>query len=182
MRKCLFKPGWRCFFLVLAVLGTAVVSSEEAHARDTLWGMVLSSNQRYEDVADFNGEAVLDRETGLIWEQCPGQTTRLWDQAVFGCYSKTVGGRKGWRLPTVEELLSFGTPGNEPFLPNASPFCSTTGVIAYWAMTTDPVNPDYAFVVQNTGAPGNIGTGFKGTGVAHSAWCVRGGPGHDSGR
>jgi len=80
----------------------------------------------------MGGEAVLDKETGLVWE-------RSWDQASylelgkmpvlraypktpfwalglpvaggFGmasyCYQKQVGGRKGWRLPTIEVLLSL---------------------------------------------------------------------------
>jgi hypothetical protein len=182
MGKSLFPWGRWSGCLAFAVFATAVAFFGEAHAKDVLWGVVYSPNQRFEDVSDFGGEAVLDRETGLLWEQCPGQNLWNWQQAVFTCYEKTVGGRKGWRLPTVEELLSLGTPGNEAFLPNSEPFCGTTAIIGYWAMTTDPVDPAYAFVVQNTGVPGKTGTGSKGTTVSHAAWCVRGGPGHDSGR
>ena len=41
----------------------------------------------------FTG-AVLDKNTGLVWEQAPDATTRLWATARSYCVSKTVGDRK----------------------------------------------------------------------------------------
>src|SRR5262249_61948747 len=70
----------------------------------------------------FNNEAVLDKETGLVWEQSPDSTSFAWAAAIAHCYQQDVGGRKGWRLPTVEELArlleptgSAGRPGRPVF-------------------------------------------------------------------
>ena len=56
------------------------------------------------------GTAVLDKETGLVWEKSPDTNTRDGDAAWAYCVEKTVGSRKGWRLPTVEELASLVNP------------------------------------------------------------------------
>src|SRR3989304_296162 len=57
---------------------------------------------------EFNDEAVLDKETGLVWEQSPDPardpTEETWLDAQVSCNTSTVGGRKGWRLATIEEV------------------------------------------------------------------------------
>lgn len=56
----------------------------------------------------LDSDAVMDNETSLIWERSPDHSqTRNWQDAIQYCYSKTIGDRNGWRLPTVEELLSL---------------------------------------------------------------------------
>ncbi|MGH7623318.1 MAG: DUF1566 domain-containing protein, partial [Gemmatimonadaceae bacterium] len=63
--------------------------------------------------------AVLDRETGLVWQRDPGPTAVGWYSAVIGCLAATTGNRMGWRLPSLEELRSLmdGTalPVGNPF-------------------------------------------------------------------
>ena len=57
--------------------------------------------------------AVLDRETGLVWElNTDVNVTHTWDGAVMHCYGATIGGRKGWRLPTISELMTLVEPLN----------------------------------------------------------------------
>ena len=54
-------------------------------------------------------DLVLDKETGLIWARdanLPGEK-KHWLDALNYCRALTLGNRKGWRLPTVEELASL---------------------------------------------------------------------------
>ena len=84
-------------------------------------------------VTAFPG-AVLDKNTGLVWEQAPDATPRTWASATIFCVAKTVGGTVGWRLPSVVELKSVQDPSlPAPFVP-ASVF---TNVLAatYWSAT-----------------------------------------------
>ena len=66
--------------------------------------------------------AVLDRETGLVWERSPDPTHRNRRLAASACHDKIIGGRKGWRLPTISELASLVDPHQDsPALPEGAP-------------------------------------------------------------
>ena len=54
----------------------------------------------------FNSDAVLDKETGLVWEKSPATTAGTSSSARSTCANKAVGGRKGWRLPSMPELAT----------------------------------------------------------------------------
>jgi len=58
-------------------------------------------------LSNMGNAAVLDRETGLVWEKSPNP---LFDQggAQVQCNLKSVGGRSGWHLPTLQQLQSLG--------------------------------------------------------------------------
>src|SRR5207302_3854041 len=74
----------------------------------------------------ITGVAVLDRETGLVWETSPSGSAFNWRNAEAHCSQLTVGNRWGWRLPTVQQLASLmdGDPANtsHPRLPTGPPF------------------------------------------------------------
>jgi hypothetical protein len=114
--------------------------------------------------------AVLDKNTGLVWEQAPDANPRTWAAATSFCVNRNVGDTRGWRLPSVAELASVIDPTlPAPFVP-ASVF---TGVqsAGYWSATTLADNPALAwFVLFGTGG-GNTGT----KAVSFQVWCVRGG-------
>ena len=79
--------------------------------------------------------AVLDRETGLVWQRVPPTTTALWFDAVDGCEYANTAVRDGWRLPTTAEILSLRdeSVGADPQLPAGSPFVVTSDSL--WTST-----------------------------------------------
>src|SRR5664279_1926786 len=52
-------------------------------------------------------EAYLDKETGLVWPKTPYTTPLDWYSATSYCLNLVLGGRSGWRLPTLPELSSL---------------------------------------------------------------------------
>jgi hypothetical protein len=137
------------------------------------WDKAVSVTQRFVVLATFNTGAVRDNETGLVWEKSPQTTTPTWDSARLTCTDKNVGGRKGWRLPSVHELTSLVDPSVAapgPTLPPGHPFLNVQSS-NYWSATTDADNASSAWLVNfNSGLVGKL---LK-TG-SNSLWCVRGG-------
>jgi hypothetical protein len=140
------------------------------------WHQILPAAERF--VLVMGGEAVLDKETGLVWEQSPDTEERNWWVSFQHCFYKEVGNRMGWRAPTIEELASLlDKTQNDPALPSGHPFDSVqNSVLAkYWSFTTS-IYSDRAFHVT-FGGPGYVGVNDKT--VEGYVWCVRGGHGHD---
>jgi hypothetical protein len=97
------------------------------------WHQTLPTAERFELV--MNDEAVLDRETGLVWERNTGDTTFGWLSTHGECYNMTIGGRKGWRMPTIEELATLVDPTqSDPSLPPGHPFTNAKSS-GYWSST-----------------------------------------------
>ena len=135
-----------------------------------IWSQKRPAAQRFVIVLD--GAAVLDKETGLVWEKSPDTTTRTWDDAVSHCYLKTVGGRKGWRLPTVEELESLiDTTQNSPALPSGHPFLNVQS-LTYWSGTSHATTDEAWGVGMSSGVPS-----YGDKGGHRYVWAVRGGQG-----
>ncbi len=127
----------------------------------------------------MNSEAVLDRETGLVWEQSPNSVATVWRSAEFHCNQLIKGGRLGWRLPTLQELASLIDPTQtQPALPAGHPFDSATVQSSnmstyYWAGTSS--GTDGAWIASFYPAPPAISVKT----ASHYVWCVRGGRGVD---
>ena len=133
---------------------------------------ITNANSRFKVLSDFNGEAVFDKETGLVWEKSPAITTHLWDSARSECTGRTVGGRKGWRLPSVHELASLVDPNSGLGLPLGHPFLNVQSD-RYWSATVDALQPTtHAWNVIFGPGPTNINMM---TVLPHLVWCVRGG-------
>jgi len=133
------------------------------------WSQKLPADKRFLLVLD--GEAVLDRETGLVWEKSPDTTTRSWGSAVLYCYNKEVGGRKGWRLPTIEELASLAdTTQSNPALPSGHPFVNVPSDY-YWSSTEYAGSPGTAWFMYMSN--GNVSASAKSD--SYFVWPVRGG-------
>lgn len=172
-------------FIVAVVLVLLVPTA----ALSDPWDKQINHPNRFTVLADFGGQAVLDRETGVVWERSPSTTQLDWIPAQATCNGKNAGNRKGWRLPTIQELASLvdpTVPSPGPTLPAGHPFANVrvttdpsggaNSSSAYWSATTASINP----------ALNAYGVEFQ-TGVVASTtkigflyvWCVRGGSGVD---
>ena len=151
------------------------------------WKEPINNPSRFVVLQTYNNEAVLDKETGLVWERAPGTSapathvslTAPWFEAHLQCNQRTWGNRKGWRLPTIQELASLvdvTVPPPGPVLPAGHPFRNVQSN-AYWVATpfAAPNVPNEAYALSF--ADGTIGSGTKDQFVFY--WCVRGGQGDD---
>ncbi len=175
------------FAPVLSTAGNLDPSSAPASTMKTLdevystksWSKVLTcatttNCPRFEVLADFNDNAVLDKETGLVWEQSPGRVTYPWLTAMDMCQRRKVDNRRGWRLPTVEELASLVDPSTtSPSLPIGHPFSFVMN--DFWTSTA--IADDSTTVYLVTFSDGTVGPDIKIH--SHYVWCVRGGRGSD---
>ena len=57
-----------------------------------------------------NDEAVLDLETGLVWQKVVSTLVGEWALATKRCQEAVTGGRAGWRLPAMWEMLTLVDP------------------------------------------------------------------------
>ncbi len=104
------------------------------------------STQRFTIVLD--GQGVTDRKTGLTWEQEPDRIHDVWEASIARCSAKTVGGQKGWRTPSVEELKTLIDPDRtDPSLPTGHPFSYIKSEI-YWTATPHPNDDILAWQVS----------------------------------
>lgn len=109
---------------VVVLLGLAVPPALAATWKS--WDTTIDTPKRFKVLKNFNYEAVLDKETGLVWELNPSGTASL-DTAFQRCSRKSYGGHGGFRLPTVGELNSlFNNAASNPHLPPGHPFTGIT--------------------------------------------------------
>src|SRR4029453_3238737 len=148
------------------------------------WSNIQDANQRFVVLSEFHNQAVLDRSTGLIWQQNPGPTLGPRANAPGLCNLRYVGtivngedGVGGWRLPKVEELTSLGQQtasvsngggGSFEFWAAGHPFTLPSGAM-FWSATSDPTDSSQGFAVSD-------GTVFEMAKTeSHNVWCVHGG-------
>ena len=161
----------------IAVSGNGIIFPDETvqtTASAPTWSQILPDAERFTLV--MNNEAALDNETGLVWEQTPDTVERGWSSAIGHCYNREVGGRKGWRLPTIEELSSLvDTSQSRLVLPAGHPFTNVQSSY-YWSSSSYAAYTSYAWNVYF----GDGGVSFLDKDFGYYAWCVRGGYGHDA--
>jgi hypothetical protein len=147
---------------------------------DPAWDQSLPVATRFVVLTNWGSAAVLDKETGLVWERSPSSATFKWQNAIDPtlsarrhCTALITGGRKGWRLPSIPELASLidpsvAAPG--PTLPVGHPFLTVQSA-SYWSASTLADDSTFAWGVF-FGVGGVVNGNKAGTG---RAWCVRGG-------
>ena len=179
----------RLYFSLIAMIAFVGFAALALADPGTRWDEKINGHHRFKVLRQFDGAAVLDKETGRVWEQSPSTDTFCWTasascpgtglapDALSYCYQLQVGGRKGWRVPTIEELASLvdtsqGSP-TTPALPAGHPF----NVLAtpHWSATTNASDANRAWAVGFA-----TGTVFNPLKTANrEVWCVRGGQGID---
>lgn len=160
----------RFYYATLIILLFAI--NAFAHS----WDKQINDPNRFKVLSAFNNEAVLDKETGVVWQKVPMFSDRSWFAAWKLCQLSTTGNRAGWRLPTLEELRSLIDPQySEPALPPGNPF---TDVVAqqFWSASTGFASTNAMIVGFQLG---NLIEMDKSE-LAANVWCVRGGNGYDT--
>jgi hypothetical protein len=91
---------------------------------------------------------VKENSTGLIWEQEPDREHDVWGASVARCTTKEVGGQKGWRAPSVDELKTLiDASQHDPALPAGHPFFNIKSEI-YWTATPHPTDDMVAWQIS----------------------------------
>ena len=140
--------------------------------------------------ANPTGEAVLDNETGLVWERTPSTLEARWALIPGFCLISRDGGRFGWRAPKAEELFSLGNLS--PGLPIGHPFIGVGvdssgqfagGFADFWTITTSSLSDTQArfWTIFDTAGGPEGSPGRAGKSTEKRGWCVRGGQGYDGG-
>lgn len=168
MKKSSFKIiNSLCIIICISTLSVSSAFAVNLRSWDK---QIDNGNKRFKILSSFADEAVLDKETQLVWMREPfGVTT--WLNAKFICAGTKVGGRMGWRLPSLSEFTSVLDPNNfDPALSDNHPFIDV-GSSIYWTATV------------STGAGGLAAWGVSVVqGQVHFAlsintnrriWCVR---------
>jgi hypothetical protein len=166
--------------LLLMLLGIIFLSAIPAGAASGAgpyyatpsWDQTFPGSTRFVVLTNFNNEAVLDRETGLVWEQAPHDGLHTWADAQMYCYNLYKGKRYGWRLSTIEESMTLFDPTSYPQLPlpTGHPFYVNESV--FWSATTSPDDSTKALwinlhpLLQTHIYPGNKDDRLY-------IWCVR---------
>lgn len=165
--------------LVLASAAAGEASAQSEHQQilkkfDTVppsWSRIIAADQRFAP-ALAGSAAILDKETGLVWEKSPSIVATTWHNAVHACQDKSVGNRKGWHVPTVEELASLVAPSQTgPALPPGHPFAIDDNRSIYWTVTPNVSTAGEMWLVNFF--DGSVITAPRSFGLY--VWCVRGG-------
>lgn len=126
-------------------------------------------------------EAVLDRETGLVWQKTPSPVAVDYGMAVRVCEFGTTGNRMGWRVPRMLEMQSLmEVSAGQAALPAGHPFGILPGV-SYWTSTlfnTGSIRNTFLLVNPGNANGASFATYLYPSGYA---WCVRGGKPADTG-
>lgn len=177
MNRTGHKRRWSIAIGMLLLFGgpASALAGDGLHVDLPAWDRAIPAAKRFIVLSDFNNQAVLDRETGLVWERSPQlQPTfpTMWSSATFSCAEHSTGGRMGWRLPSLHELASLldpSVPAPGPTLPVGHPFTNVQA-LSYWsasARADDPVGAWGVDLLDGT-------VHAFGKGDPHLGWCVRG--------
>ena len=161
-----------------AALLCASLSMSTVHAQTAqpipAWDHVIAGAARFVVLRDFGNNAVLDQETGLVWERSPTTAAYPYYGATNYCLNLSLGGRKGWRVPSIFELstlLDTSVAPPAPLLPEGHPFRNVKGPLWFWSSTQETNNaPSFQWGLNTM--DGTVAPFPPALGGVHP-WCVR---------
>jgi hypothetical protein len=136
------------------------------------WQNAHPADHRFTTLPTYNNAAVLDTETGLVWELAPQASAVTWNEARVLCATRETGGQKGWRLPAPSEMRSLVGPAVDAPGPNLSPGHPFLNVqpTSYWTVVPEENQPSYAKYLDAF-----LGNVLSLTRIyTFPVWCVRG--------
>ena len=104
-----------------AILSMSILAGARANAQvnqngpyyaTPSWDQQIPTAQRFIVLSNWGNAAVLDRETGLVWEKVPTSNVSPWRFYLSACFYRSTGGRLGWRMPSIEEFFDADGSGN----------------------------------------------------------------------
>ena len=101
----------------------------------------------------MEGKAVLDKQTGLTWARNANILEKAlpYEESVKLCQDVEIGGKKGWRLPTKDELITLlDTSRSGPALPEGHPFTNVLWNSYYWTCSECEGDSKSAWMVRMT--------------------------------
>src|SRR5215471_13790444 len=97
--------GFVAAAFILVGAGPAGADAVGPYYATPSWDQTLPASTRFVVLSNFSSQAVLDRDTGLVWERTPslpaGSSGTTRNAAILFCWDAKTGGRLGWRLPRV---------------------------------------------------------------------------------
>jgi hypothetical protein len=139
------------------------------------WDQTMPAASRFVVLSNFNNDAVLDRETGLVWMRTfGGAVSYLTAQEI--CSANVVGGRAGWRLPTIEELTSLDDfSAGIGQLPSLFRVGGADAYTYFWSNTSTGKDRILIWLFSGAINTGSSDGTTPGLNTAASYVCVRGG-------
>ena len=133
-------------------------------------GKCIPHSFAVETVSDES--VVVDKITGLQWQQAFPEEAFTWNDAVSYCENLTYAGYSDWRLPgpaeiyTISDLSLFGPAFDTTYFPNIA----HSAFSAFWTSQERKVDPLKAYFVYHYDSYSD----YKAKTAAFNAMCVRG--------
>ena len=160
-------------FVRLVLLALILLADAPWAAPVPTWERKITGSGRFKVPSQFDGEAVFDKETGLLWQKTAA-AAGTWRNALRFCALRNTGNRMGWRMPALEELLTIVDQTRAtPAIPDGAPFEGLVGS-SFWTANEEEGDPTLAVTVNLDVF--SLGAASK-TGAARKVLCVRGGRG-----
>ena len=123
----------------------------------TLLLLLLLSQLSFSDYINNGDGTFTNKITSITWqdESHVINTKTSWNDAINYCEGLTIGSNSNWRLPTINELISFIDYNNYDPTIN-SEFNYVTSADLYWSSTSAQTKSNAWFVDFKEGVSGDI--------------------------